>query len=171
LPVLLTGSSEDSLSQISHYTIGTASTGAVPVGSFLGYVCSCLHLTFPFGFDFFTDELQKDYLLHVSTLSGWAFALSVRLLFSFAFRHDGIRFLQLPYPARELGLPCGFLTRCGCIQTLSGLFRSAWIEMRCGLGSFLYSGARCPHIHVIKHDCQLPTLPYKSLPTVRRHEA
>ena len=91
--------------------------------------------------------------------------------FSFVFRRDGVRFLQLPYPARDLGLPCGFLTEYNCIQTTNGVTSFRMVEMRCGLGSSLYSGAGCPHIHVVKHECQLPMLPYKSLPTVGRHEA
>jgi len=57
----------------------------------------------------------------------------------------GFRFLVLPFPARDVGLPCGWLTA-EARQTLSGLLRPVYA--RCErVGCPLYCGeVRCPRI-------------------------
>jgi hypothetical protein len=88
------------------------------------------------------------YQNHVCDLSAWVslsslIALSARLWFSLCLTAGGFRFLVPPLPARELGLPYGWLT-VEARQTLSGLLCLAYPRYERG-GCPLYCGeVWCP---------------------------
>ena len=108
------------------------------------------------GFDFFTKNFRKITCCtsapfrarHMPYPSGYVFPLP--------FGATAFASCSFLIPLGNSGCLAASLLNAGTFRPITGLLRSTQFEMRCGLGSSLYSRARCPHIHVVNHECQLP---------------